>query len=116
MRQGCLYPVHFAFFQESSRAFQNIPLFSRFMASLKVACSASLQPSGTQQGSFISMTHQITGAEVVFFITLAVTCWAAVLGWQHAKKHQQGGLAHQNLNRWFIGLSAGATANSGFVV
>jgi sodium/proline symporter len=86
------------------------------MASLKVACSALLQPSGTQQGSFISMTHQITGAEVVFFITLAVTFWAAVLGWQHAKKHQQGGLAHQNLNRWFIGLSAGATANSGFVV
>lgn len=62
------------------------------------------------------MAINFGGAEVVFFITLAATFGAAILGRWHDRHHRNGGLSSQNLNRWLIGLSAGATANSGFVV
>ncbi|NQU58431.1 MAG: hypothetical protein HQ513_14455 [Rhodospirillales bacterium] len=62
------------------------------------------------------MINNFTGAEVVFFVTLLATFGAAVLGRRHDKSHREGGLSSQNLNRWLVGLSAGATANSGFVV
>lgn len=52
---------------------------------------------------------------VVFLITLVATFVAAYLGRRHAAKTSDG-LAGEKLNRWLIGLSAGATANSGFVV
>jgi sodium/proline symporter len=52
----------------------------------------------------------------VFAATLLATLFVAYLGRQHDARRARGGLANQGLNRWLIGLSAGATANSGFVV
>ena len=61
------------------------------------------------------MELPISGVEIIFFATLAITFFAAFLGRQHAKENEQG-LSEQQLNKWMIGLSAGATANSGFIV
>ncbi|HEY0914592.1 MAG TPA: hypothetical protein VGE22_06975 [Solimonas sp.] len=51
----------------------------------------------------------------VFGLTLAATFLMAWLGRRHGGS-DHGGLAEQKLNRWLIGLSAGAAANSGFIV
>jgi sodium/proline symporter len=51
----------------------------------------------------------------VFALTLIATFVAAWLGRRHGGG-DHGGLADEKLNRWLIGLSAGAAANSGFVV
>jgi sodium/proline symporter len=51
----------------------------------------------------------------IFAFTLAATFFAAYLGRKHSAKSGEG-LAGEKLNKWLIGLSAGATANSGFVV
>lgn len=61
------------------------------------------------------MNFSISGVQVIFFITLLITFFAAMLGRRHAKVDTHG-LANEKLNKWLIGLSAGATANSGFVV
>lgn len=53
--------------------------------------------------------------EFVFFLTLLVTFIAALLGRKHAQKNNTS-LSSEHLNKWLIGLSAGATANSGFIV
>lgn len=55
------------------------------------------------------------GTEFIFFSTLSITFVAAYLGRRHTKQKTKG-LAGQKLSRWLIGLSAGATANSGFIV
>jgi len=55
------------------------------------------------------------GVEIIFVATLAITFTAAFLGRKHSQKNSSG-LTKQNLNKWLIGLSAGATANSGFIV
>lgn len=62
------------------------------------------------------MNDGFTIAEVVFFLTLVATFAAAALGRIHSKSVVEGGIANQKLNRWLVGLSGGATANSGFVV
>jgi len=62
------------------------------------------------------MEYQSSGAEWIFIITIAITFVAAYLGGKHARNREEQGLANQSLNKWLIGLSAGATANSGFVV
>lgn len=54
--------------------------------------------------------------QVVFFITLAATFFVSFLGKRHSKNVAGNSLSDHNLNRWLVGLSAGATANSGFVV
>lgn len=55
-------------------------------------------------------------SEVVFFATLVATFAAALLARRHSKNQTEDGLAGRQLNRWLVGLSAGTTANSGFIV
>ena len=55
-------------------------------------------------------------AAFVFLATLAATFFAAFLARRHAGGTADHGLAQRSLNRWLVGLSAGTTANSGFVV
>jgi len=62
------------------------------------------------------MFPQITAAEIVFFATLLATFGAAFLARRHSTKDTDHGLAEIKLNRWLVGLSAGTTANSGFIV
>jgi sodium/proline symporter len=52
----------------------------------------------------------------VFAIALIATLVVSYLGRRHEERHGAGPLVNQGLNRWLVGLSAGATANSGFVV
>src|SRR5262245_2248755 len=59
---------------------------------------------------------QITAAEIVFAVTLVATFGAAGLARVHSRYDGEGGLAELRLNRWFVGLSAATTANSGFIV
>ncbi|MBI1406073.1 MAG: hypothetical protein GC145_08105 [Caulobacter sp.] len=58
----------------------------------------------------------IDASVAVFVATLAATFVASLLGRIHAKRSRSEGLAGERLNKWLVGLSAGATANSGFVV
>jgi sodium/proline symporter len=53
--------------------------------------------------------------EIIFIVTLSLTFTAAYYGRKHSKASENG-LANEKLNKWMIGLSAGATANSGFIV
>jgi Na+/pantothenate symporter len=53
---------------------------------------------------------------IVFAITLLGTFAVAILGRRDSKQVASATLSEQRLNRWLVGLSAGATANSGFVV
>lgn len=55
-------------------------------------------------------------AAAVFLATLAATFFAAFLARRHAGGTADHGLAQRSLNRWLVGLSAGTTANSGFIV
>lgn len=61
------------------------------------------------------MDLSVPFVEIIFLITLSMTFAAAYLGRKHSKL-RSGGLANEKLNKWMIGLSAGATANSGFIV
>ncbi|MBB1299960.1 hypothetical protein H5183_01300 [Pseudoalteromonas sp. SR44-8] len=56
------------------------------------------------------------GILTVFVISLILTVIAAYIGRKHTSADTSNGLASNKLNKWMIGLSAGATANSGFVV
>jgi sodium/proline symporter len=62
------------------------------------------------------MAFNITTAEMVFIITLLGTFGAAILARRHSTNELGGGLSEMKLNRWLVGLSAGTTANSGFIV
>ncbi len=56
-------------------------------------------------------------AALIFFATLAATFGTAILGRMRARRAAgEEDLAGRRLNRWFIGLSAGAAGNSGFIV
>ena len=61
------------------------------------------------------MSWSVSTVEIIFLLTLLITFVAAFLGRRHSTSSQDG-LADEKLNRWLIGLSAGATANSGFIV
>lgn len=52
----------------------------------------------------------------VFAACLLTTFGAAWAGRIHTKRLKSSALSDQKLNKWLVGLSAGATANSGFVV
>lgn len=52
----------------------------------------------------------------VFSITLILTFIVSFIGRRHSTLTDNGALSEEKLNKWLIGLSAGATANSGFVV
>ncbi|TAN20714.1 MAG: hypothetical protein EPN33_14390 [Acidobacteria bacterium] len=53
---------------------------------------------------------------VVFAATIAATFAAALIGRRHSRDIESAALSEHRLNKWLVGLSAGATANSGFVV
>ncbi len=53
---------------------------------------------------------------LVFVATLLGTFAVALLGRRHSKRVGSATLSDHRLNKWLVGLSAGATANSGFVV
>ncbi|VFM99232.1 MAG: solute:Na+ symporter, SSS family [Candidatus Kentron sp. G] len=55
-------------------------------------------------------------SHAVFFVSLLITFSVAVIGRRTSLRRQEDDLAGRSLNRWLIGLSAGATGNSGFVV
>ncbi len=56
-------------------------------------------------------------AAFIFFLTLTATFGTAILGRARARAAgSEEDLAGRRLNRWFIGLSAGAAGNSGFIV
>ncbi|MGL1956423.1 MAG: hypothetical protein OCD00_03785 [Colwellia sp.] len=52
----------------------------------------------------------------VFLLTLIVTFSLAALGRKKSNFLKEDDLAGKSLNKWLIGLSTGATANSGFIV
>ncbi len=58
----------------------------------------------------------LSGPGLVFLLTIIATILITVVARVHSRKLGDERLATQQLNKWFIGLSAGATANSGFVV
>ncbi len=61
--------------------------------------------------------HRQGLAALIFFLTLAATFGTAILGRLRARRTEgDEDLAGRRLNRWFIGLSAGAAGNSGFIV
>ena len=56
-------------------------------------------------------------AGLIFLIVLVGTFFVALLGRRHTGKGEmEQELAGRRLNKWLVGLSAGATGNSGFVV
>jgi sodium/proline symporter len=55
-------------------------------------------------------------AELVFLLTVIATFAAAYLARRRTSVRDGDELAGRNLNRWLVGLSAGTTANSGFIV
>ncbi len=62
-----------------------------------------------------AMRSDLAGATAVFAVTLAATYIAAGLARRRAAGADED-LAGRSLNRWLVGLSAGTTGNSGFVV
>ncbi len=64
----------------------------------------------------IAMNANLNAAEIIFATTLCATFAAAWLARRHSTRDSDDGLAAQSLNRWLVGLSAGTTANSGFIV
>ncbi|CAG0956948.1 Osmoregulated proline transporter OpuE [Phycisphaerales bacterium] len=53
---------------------------------------------------------------LVFALSLLATLFVSYLGRRYEARHRGAALATHGLNKWLLGLSAGATANSGFVV
>lgn len=53
---------------------------------------------------------------LIFLFTLAATFFVSFLGRAHARKLNSNALADQKLSKWLVGLSAGATGNSAFIV
>ncbi len=53
---------------------------------------------------------------VIFALTLLATLAVSYLGRRHEARTRGNSLSSQGLSKWLVGLSAGATANSGFVV
>ena len=62
------------------------------------------------------MKPDLGTAEIVFLLTLVATFGASLLARRHSANEADEGLAGRKLNRWLVGLSAGTTANSGFIV
>jgi len=62
------------------------------------------------------MSALFSGAGFVFMLTVLATFGVTFLARRHAAVINSDTLSDQKLNKWLIGLSAGATANSGFIV
>jgi len=67
------------------------------------------------QASHMS-NHGIDQSIAIFAAALLASFGIALLGRSHSKRIVSAQLSEHRLNRWLVGLSAGATANSGFVV
>jgi sodium/proline symporter len=61
-------------------------------------------------------SHGVDLSIVVFGLVLLGTFAVALAGRRDSKRVASATLSEHRLNRWLVGLSAGATANSGFVV
>jgi sodium/proline symporter len=55
-------------------------------------------------------------SRAIFVVTLLATFFVSYLGRRHSPVGPSDAVAPQKLNKWLVGLSSGATANSGFVV
>ncbi|MEW6436515.1 MAG: hypothetical protein AB1508_05015 [Pseudomonadota bacterium] len=53
---------------------------------------------------------------LIFLVTLAATFFVSFLGRAHARGLNSDALTDQKLSKWLVGLSAGATGNSAFIV
>lgn len=62
------------------------------------------------------MDNKTAYAAIVFAISLLVTVAAAFVARRSAMGTAEEDLAGRQLNRWFVGLSAATTGNSGFIV
>jgi sodium/proline symporter len=60
--------------------------------------------------------HGVDMSVIVFGVALLGTFVVAFMGRRDSKGLASATLSEHHLNRWLVGLSAGATANSGFVV
>jgi len=58
----------------------------------------------------------LTLSEIVFFLTLMATFASSFLGRKHGAHIEERQLSEHKLNKWLVGLSAGAAGNSGFIV
>jgi len=61
-------------------------------------------------------TYGVDISVIVFGVTLLATFVVAFIGRSHSKRVASPTLSEHRLNKWLVGLSAGATANSGFIV
>jgi Na+/proline symporter len=64
----------------------------------------------------LMVNQDVNFSMVIFGVALLATFVVAYLGRRDSKRLPSAALAEHRLNRWLVGLSAGATANSGFVV
>src|SRR5205085_3741281 len=69
-----------------------------------------------QESEELAMSSSHVLPIAIFIVTLLATFGFAYLGRRHSTAAAESVLSEQKLNRWLVGLSAGATANSGFVV
>jgi Na+/proline symporter len=61
--------------------------------------------------------YSINTSTIIFIITLIATFLAALLARMHSlPTGSEEDLAGRNLNKWMVGISAGTTGNSGFIV
>jgi sodium/proline symporter len=61
------------------------------------------------------MAFKVTAAELVLLLALVATFGAAIFARRRSMRDTNAGLAEMKFNRWLVGLSAGTTANSGFI-
>lgn len=62
------------------------------------------------------MLSTAPASSAIFAATILATFLVTFIARKHAARLDGEALADQRLNRWLVGLSAGATANSGFIV
>jgi hypothetical protein len=98
-------------------SFSVFPVLSRLCRPFAVlAWLATPSVVTTEIGRGPTMPDSPNLALGVFAATLAATFIAAFLARKHAAHDQGDALAGRWLNRWLVGLCAGTTASSGFIV
>ena len=61
------------------------------------------------------MAFKVTAAAVGLLLALVATYGVAIFARRRSMRDTDAGLAEMKFNRWLVGLSAGTTANSGFI-
>lgn len=110
LRPPCQQARSFAFRYDHLVLLRNL----RGQSNLLIVCDVRLMREGTK-GGFMD-TPLDTAALTVFAMVVVGTFLAAWKGKIDSAENTEDHLAQQQLNRWLVALSAGATANSGFVV